>query len=223
VREVVRLRKRLSGPVLGLLMVLVASRASAQDASPGYIEGTIGSAAAVERDSAYAGLGVWRLNGRLELFGEVGRLRNAIGRELSDRMEAVRSEINASNVRQFHAEFPIVFEARVPTWYGLGGIRANVVTGRRTLVYVEGGAGTARLDPQVHLTINGDNLDSEAAALAGLGEGRQQLAFVTGGGGGVAVQPWRRIRVEAGYRYMRLFGEARTNIHRLHVGGGWVF
>jgi hypothetical protein len=46
---------------------------------------------------------------------------------------------------------------------------------------------------------------------------------VAGGGGGVAVHIWRRIRVEGGYRYMRFFGDAKTNINRVHVGAGWSF
>jgi hypothetical protein len=71
--------------------------------------------------------------------------------------------------------------------------------------------------------VNGENLDSEAAALTGLGNGRQQLEFLAGGGAGVALRAWKRIRIEGGYRYMRMFGDAKTDINRVHVGAGWTF
>ena len=205
------------------LLVLLPGSAAAQDAPKGYVEGMVGMARTVESDSAYAGLAAWRLNERLHLFGEVGRMRNAIGSDLADRLAAIEAELIAANQRSFGAEFPVVFEPRVPAWYGFGGLRVQGPSTRRLSTYLEGGAGTARLDPQVHLTINGENLDSEAAAITGLGEGRQQLAFLAGGGAGVAVQVWKRIRVEGGYRYMRLFGDSKANINRVTIGAGWTF
>lgn len=209
--------------VLGVLLVfLVPGTAVAQDAPKGYIQGMVGAAHTEETDTAYAGLGAWRLNDRLDIFGEVGRMRNAIGPDLSARLAAVEAQIRASNTAQFGSTFPVEFEARVPSWYGFGGLRMRGPAAGKLSTYVEGGAGTARLDPQVHLTINGESLDSEAAALTGLGEGRQQLEFVAGGGGGVAVHVWR-VRIEGGYRYMRFFGDAKTNINRVHVGAGWTF
>ena len=206
-----------------LLVLMVPSAAHAQDAPKGYVEGLVGSARTAETDTAYAGLAAWRLGERLHIFGEVGRMRNAIGPELADRLAAIEAEISAANMKSFGTEFPVVFEPRVPAWYGFGGLRVRGPSAGKLSTYLEGGAGTARLDPQVHLTINGETLDSEAAAITGLGEGRQQLGFLAGGGAGAAFQVWKRIRAEGGYRYMRLFGDAKTNIHRIHVGAGWSF
>jgi opacity protein-like surface antigen len=209
---------------LGVLAVLMAPAAvAAQDAPKGYVQGLAGAARTVETDTVYAGLGAWRLSGRIHIFGEVGRLRNALGPDLRDRLDAIEAQIRASNKAQFGTEFPVVFEPLVPTWYGFGGVRANGLSAGRLSSYVEAGAGTARLDPQVHLTVNGENLDSEVAAPTGLGDGRAQLAFLAGGGAGMALQVWKRIRIEGGYRYMRIFGDAKTNINRVHVGAGWTF
>ena len=205
------------------LLVALPAAARAQDAPRGYVQGVVGAAHTEQTDTVYAGLGAWRITGRLHVFGEVGRMRNAIGPDLSERLDAVREQLVASNTSQFGAGFPIVFEALVPTWYGFGGVRAHGPSRGKLSTYVEGGVGTARLDPQVHLTINGENLDNEAAALTGLGDGRQQLEFLAGGGAGVACQVWKRIRVEGGYRYMRLFGDDKSNINRVHVAGGWTF
>lgn len=208
----------------GVLAILMApAAAAAQDTPKGYIQGIGGAARAVETDTIYAGLAARRLNDRLDVVGEVGRLRNALGPELRDRLAAIEAGLRASNRAQFGTEFPLVFEPLVPTWYGFGGVRARGPSSGRFSTYVEGGAGTARLDPQVHLTVNGESLDSEAAALTGLGDGRQQLEFLAGGGAGVAVQAWKRIRIEGGYRFMRLFGDAKTSIHRIHVGAGLTF
>lgn len=223
VLKVLRVLRVLVLMVLGVLMV--PSPAAAQEAPKGYVEGIAGMARTVESDTAYAGLAAWRLNDRLHLIGEVGRLRDAIGQDLADRLALVEAGIVAANQRTFGTEFPVVFEARVPAWYGFGGLRVagpSAATGRIT-TYLEGGAGSARLDPQVHLTIDGENLDSEVAAITGLGDGTQQLGFLAGGGGGIGVQVWKRIRVEGGYRYMRIFGDAKSNIHRVHFGGGWSF
>jgi len=205
------------------LLVALPAAARAQDAPRGYVQGVVGAAHTEQTDTVYAGLGAWRITGRLHVFGEVGRMRNAIGPDLSERLDAVREQLVASNTSQFGAGFPIVFEALVPTWYGFGGVRAHGPSRGKLSTYVEGGVGTARLDPQVHLTINGENLDNEAAALTGLGDGRQQLEFLAGGGAGVACQVWKRIRVEGGYRYMRLFGDDKSHINRVHVAGGWTF
>jgi opacity protein-like surface antigen len=221
--KVQTLRKVRTVRVLTVLMALLPAIAAAQDGPRGYIVGSVGVASAVENDSAYAGLGAWRINPRVHIFGEVGRLRNAIGEDLSDQAALVEDEIVANNQQTFNSEFPVVFEARVPTWYGLGGVRIAGPSGNRFSTYFEGGAGTGRLDPRVHLTINGENLDSEAEAITGLGRGTQELAFLTGLGAGVGVDLWKRIRIEGGYRYMRFFGDAKVDINRVHVGAGWTF
>jgi hypothetical protein len=204
-------------------LIALPAAAVAQDAPRGYLEGMWSVARTVETDSAYAGLGAWRLTKRVHIFGEVGRLRNALGGDLPDRLAAIEERIRANNESAFHDEFAIVFEALVPTWYGLGGVRVAGPSAGRLSTYIEAGSGAARLDPQVHLTINGEALDAEAAAITGLGNGRQQLEFIAGGGAGMAFQGWKRIRVEAGYRFMRVFGDAKTNISRVHVGAGWSF
>jgi opacity protein-like surface antigen len=209
--------------IVVMMVVALPAGARAQDAPKGYVQGLVGAAHTEETDTAYAGLGAWRINDRFHIFGEVGRMRNAIGPELSRELAAAEAQIIASNQQQFNTAFPVVFEARVPTWYGLGGVRAHGPSRGKLTTYVEGGLGTARLDPQVHLTVNGANLDNEAAALTGLDDDPQKLEFIAGGGAGVAVQVWKRIRIEGGYRYMRLFGDDKTNINRVHVGGGWTF
>jgi opacity protein-like surface antigen len=206
-----------------LTVLLVPGAAAAQDAPKGYIQGLVGVAHTEEADTVYAGLGAWRISDRLDVFGEAGRMRNVIGVDLSLRLKAVEAQIRAQNTAQFGSTFPVVFEARVPAWYGFGGVRVHGPSAGRLSTYLEGGAGTARLDPQVHLTVNGENLDAEAAALTGVAEGQQQLEFLAGGGGGVAFHVWRRVRIEGGYRYMRMFGDAKANINSVRVGAGWTF
>jgi len=230
VLRVLRGLKVLRVPVLRVLWVLmvltvlmVPARASAQEPR-GYIVGLAGTTRAVESDQNYAGLGGWRLNQRFDLFGEIGWMRNVIGQELSDQLKITEAKIRADNARQFGTEFPVEFDARVPAWYGFGGVRFSPLpSAGKVSAFVEGGIGAARLRPEVHLTVNGDSLDAEAAALTGIDGDTQQVGTLAGGGGGVAVQLWKRIRIEGGYRYMRLFGDAKTNINRVHVGAGWRF
>ena len=139
-------------------------------------------------------------------------------------LKATEAKIRADNARQFGTEFPVEFDARVPAWYGFGGVRFSPLpSAGKVSAFLEGGIGTARLRPEVHLTVNGEYLDTEAAALTGIDDDTQQLGIAGGGGGGVAVQLWKRLRIEGGYRYMRLFGDAKANINRVHVGVGWGF
>jgi opacity protein-like surface antigen len=217
------LRVRVLRVLVVLTMLMVPVHASAQERR-GYIEGLAGMTHAVDSDQTYAGLGGWRLNQRFDLFGEIGWMRNVIGQDLTDQLTVTEAKIRADNARQFGSEFPVEFDARVPAWYGFGGVRFSPVpsTGRVS-AFLEGGIGAARLRPEVHLTVNGDSLDAEAAALTGIDGDTQQVGTLAGGGGGVAVQLWKRIRIEGGYRYMRLFGDAKTNINRVHIGAGWWF
>jgi len=221
------LKVRMVLKVIGVLVLgvlLVPGRGAAQDLPRGYIVGLAGMARAVETDQTYAGLGAWRLNHRFELFGEIGWMRNVIGQELTDQLTVTEARIRADNARQFGTEFPVEFDARVPAWYGFGGVRLNPVLRAGPLsAFLEGGVGAARLRPEVHLTVNGDSLDAEAAALTGIDGDTQQVGTLAGGGAGLALQAWKRIRIEGGYRYMRLFGDAKTNINRLHIGAGWSF
>jgi opacity protein-like surface antigen len=230
VLEVLKVHQELKVLVLKVLKVLVLlavlgipAIAAAQDEPRGYIQGVAGTARTEETDSAYAGLGAWRVNRWFEVFGEVGRIRNVINSDLSDRLAAAEAAIRASNQTQFNTAFPVVFEPRVNLWYGLGGLRLRGPSAGPLSTYAEGGLGGARTDPRVRLTVNGENLDNEAAAIVGFGDGSQQLEILAGAGGGVALQVWKHIRIEGGYRYMRIFGDAKTNINRVHVGAGWNF
>lgn len=209
--------------LVALTVLMVPRHAGAQELR-GYITGLAGTTHAVESDQTYAGLGGWRLNERVDLFGEIGWMRNVIGQDLSDQLKATEAKIRADNARQFGSEFPVEFDARVPAWYGFGGVRLNPLpsTGKVS-PFLEGGIGAARLRPQVHLTVNGDSLDAEAAALTGIDGDTQQVGTLAGGGAGLAFQAWKRLRIEGGYRYMRLFGDAKTNINRVHIGAGWTF
>lgn len=207
-----------------LAVLLVPRRSAAQDLPRGYVAGLAGMSHAVETDQSYAGLGAWRLNHGFELFGEIGWMRNVIGPELADQLKVAEAKIRADNARQFGTEFPVEFDARVPAWYGFGGVRLNRVPRAGPFsAFLEGGVGAARLRPEVHLTVNGDSLDAEVAALTGIDGATQQVGTLAGGGGGLALKAWKRIRIEGGYRYMRLFGDAKTNINRVHVGAGWTF
>jgi opacity protein-like surface antigen len=211
-----------AGAAVTIACVLTPLVAGAQSSERAYVQGIVGAAFAAETDVIYGGsVGVPVAN-HVELFGEIGRLRNAIGPDLSDRLAASEAAIRASTTAQFGQEFTVDFDARVPTWYGIGGIR-YVWPVRGTLrPYVEAAAGFARLDPEVHLSINSQPLDAEAAGLTGIGPDLQRIESAAAGGAGVSFTFWR-IRVEGGYRYMRIFGDDAVNVHGVHAGVGWRF
>lgn len=204
------------------LACLAAPRPTAAQAR-GYVQGFGGVTFATETDGVYGG-GVAIAVGRgIDVFGEAGWMRNAISSAASDRVNEVEGGIRTSVAFQFGPSVPVEFRARVPAYYGLGGVRVRGPRAGRLATYIEGGFGVARLDPQLRLTVNGDSLDREAGTLTGITTRETRDELIASAGAGVSVSPFTRIRLEAGYRYIRIMGDDGVNVSRLHAGIGYVF
>jgi len=128
-------------------------------------------------------------------------MRNVISTTASDRVDAIENDIRTSVAFQFGQSVPVEFSARVPAWYGLGGVRVRGPRAGRLATYIEGGLGVARLDPELHLTVDGEVLDGEAGPLTGVTPRERRDEIIAAAGAGVSFSPFRRIRLEGGYRY----------------------
>ena len=205
----------------GLLLTCPTPAAAQQDPPRGYVQGLAGSATTSVTDSLFAGGAAFRVADRVEAFGEIGWLRNAIWKELDDELSAAEETIRQQIAFQFGTQASVEFDALVPVWYGLGGARLIGPRLGPLTTYGEVGIGLARLRPEVRLTIDGTELDDEAGRLLDLDEERSEL--MSAAGAGVSCRFLRVLRLEGGYRYSRIYGDAPVNVHRVHGGIGFTF
>ena len=195
--------------------------AAGQPPVNGYIQGLAGMSTAAETDTVFGAGGALRARNRIDLLIELGRLENGIWNELRDELDAAESGIRRQIETQFGTATSVSFEARVPVWYGLGGVRVRGPRFGALGTYVEGAVGMARLRPRVRLEIGGERLDAEARRLLALDDARAEL--LTALGGGVSLTVAGRIRFEGGYRYSRIHGDLPVDINRIHAGVGYAF
>jgi opacity protein-like surface antigen len=204
-----------------LIVLTCVVPAAAQSAPGGYIQGLAGAANVAGTDVVFGGAAAVRARDRLDVFVELGHLRNGIWEALDEELASAESGIRQQIEALFGTITPVSFEARVPIWYGLGGARVRGPRVGAFGTYVEAGVGMARLRPRVRLEINGERLDTEARRLLALEDARAEM--LTAVGAGISLIIARRIRVEGGYRYSRVHGEFPVDINRVHAGAGYAF
>ena len=204
-----------------LIVATCSAPAAARQDREGYVQGLAGAATAAETDVLFGAAAAVRARNRIDVFGEFGRLENAIWDELRDELAGAESDVRRQIETQFGNAVPVSFEARVPIWYGMGGARVRGPNVGALGTFVEAGIGMARLRPRVRLEVNGDRLDAEAGRLLALEDARAEM--LTALGGGVTLMIARRIRVEGGYRYSRVHGDLPITINRVHGGVGYAF
>lgn len=204
-----------------IAIVLIASSSFAQTRDRGYVQGIGGVAATSATDGVFAGAVAVRAASRLHVFGELGHLRNGIWTSLDDELAATGDAITNQIAALFGDGTTATFEARVPTWYGLGGARFLGPRVGALETYLEAGIGFARLRPEVQLEVGETRLDAEAERLLSLEGERSELMSAVGAG--VAFRIAGPIRVEGGYRFSRIHGDQPFNVNRVHAGLGFAF
>jgi opacity protein-like surface antigen len=203
------------------VLALTASRSDAQQEARGYVQAIAGFATTSATDAIFGGGAAIRATGRVDVFGELGHLRNGIWTSLDDELTAAGEAIKQQIATQFGTDTSVSFDARVPVWYGLGGARVRGPRLGFLDIYAEVGIGFARLRPEVQLEVAGERLDAEAGRILTLEDERSELMSALGGG--VAFRLAGPIRVEAGYRFSRIHGDQPVNVNRVHAGLGYAF
>lgn len=204
-----------------IAVALIATSSFAQAPDRGYVQGMGGVAATSATDGVFAAAVAVRASSRLHVFGELGHLRNGIWTSLDDELAATGEAITNQITALFGNGTTATFEAKVPTWYGLGGARVLGPRLGAVETYLEGGIGFARLRPEVQFEIGEERLDAEAERLLSLESERSEL--MSAAGAGIAFRVAGPIRVEAGYRFSRLHGDEPFNVNRVHAGLGFAF
>jgi opacity protein-like surface antigen len=194
---------------------------SAQTRDRGYVQALGGVATTSATDQFFAGSAALRAGRKFDGFVEIGRLRNGIWRALDDELAASGIAIRSEVATLFGEGATVAFDARVPVVYGMAGARLRGPRLGPFASYVEAGAGLARLRPEVHLDIDGESLDGDAARLLTLDAERTEL--LSAAGAGISLGLLRSLRLEAGYRYSRIHGDFAFNVNRIHAAVGFAF
>jgi opacity protein-like surface antigen len=191
------MHKSLTLPLAAVCTLMCAATpAAAQSQSRGFIGGLGGITFGTETSSVFAGQGGVRIARQLVVFGEIGRMQNVLPDEIQDQIDEF--------VRTFEAETGVdaLLEAKVPAFYGLGGIRWS--TDAPVSPFVEGGLGFANLSIDLHAEIDGVDVTDQAEALFEE-EDLDATKFLLAFGGGINARLAEQVRLDIGYRYTRIF------------------
>src|SRR5258707_8641394 len=92
-----------------------------------------------------------RIAPHLSVFGNIGQFHNLQPSQAQPGVDAVDTTLAAGGLS-------VTGAARVPAWYGMGGLRLTVPMNARVSPYVFGGLGFARLTPSATFTYNSGTL-----------------------------------------------------------------
>jgi opacity protein-like surface antigen len=178
--------------------VIAGAPAVAQAQNRGFIGGLGGITFGTETSSVLAGQGGVRIARQLVVFGEIGRMQNVLPGEIQDQIDEF--------VRMFEAETGVdaLLEAKVPAFYGMGGIRWS--NDALLAPFVEGAMGFANLSIDLHAEIDGVDVSDQADELIEE-EDLDATKFLLAFGGGINARLAEQVRLDIGYRYTRIFTE----------------
>jgi Outer membrane protein beta-barrel domain len=196
----------------------------------GYVSGVGGFAASPDATSGNVlGEAGVRIAPHLLVFGSLGQFHNL---QPSDAQPAVDSTTASLAAAQ---GLSVVGTARVPAWYGLGGLRYEVPMQGRVSPYVLGGLGAARLTPAGSFAYTSGTLPDGSTPDTGTDVTDQLVtagdfiappastAFMFTLGGGVEVPVARHWAVDVGYRFSRVEATTPLNAQGATFGFGYRF
>jgi opacity protein-like surface antigen len=159
----------------------------------------------------------WHLSPHIALIGDAGYISTIASQQANDALNIVAALIML--VSGVEADVKL----KSPTFYAMGGGRFTF-GGGRFAPFVEGQAGFARSTFSLKITGSDPTIVADANTIFKSTIGKDSAtAPAASAGGGVGIGLSRNTAVEAGYRYLRLFGDAKTNIHQVFGGLRFTF
>src|SRR5215471_3325810 len=132
-----------------------------------------------------------RVAPHLSVFGDIGQFHNLQPSQAQPAVDAVTSTLANGGLS-------VTGEARVPAWYGLGGLRWTMPVNTHVSPYVFGGAGFARMKPSASFTyssgtligavtppVSGDDITNQLESLGDYTQAPSSTSFMYALGGGV--------------------------------------
>jgi len=209
----------LAGAVLALACWTVPAAAQSADSGRFFVRGyggvTFAKAANggddVQAEVYGGGFGV-NLSRHLALIGDAGYISNIATEEGATAVNLVNSLITL--VSGIGAE--VNLEAR--TLYVLGGARYTL-GGTRIRPFVEGQGGMTRSSFTLKVTSSGGQVVSDVSKIFKDVFGKDSSTSpAIAAGGGADIRITEALSAEAGYHYLRLFGDAKANVHQVFGG-----
>jgi len=199
---------------------------AASPGNRGYVELFAQSAFGNVTSQAYGGEGGYTVWKNLQVFVEVGQMRNVAPAELGAKAQQIAAFL--SQAAQGLGD--VTFTAREPASFGAGGVKYLIpVNSVRVVPYVMGGFGVAKIRKDVAFLVGGTDVTSQVGNLVVLGSdlsGEFSKPIVTFGGG-VVWQLWRQLAADLQFRFTHIGPEDDTepaiNVGRAGVGIGVRF
>ena len=164
---------------------------------------------------AYAGgLGV-TLGPHIQIAAQVGRFDNIVTKALHNDIRDSAATLSGTLAA------PVTSSSAVGATYALADVRLAREMAPHLGVFVDAGAGIARVDPQFAATEAGGDVSGQV--LERIRVPVAQTTFCASVGGGFSIRLSRRVTVDAGYRFGRI-GTTQTLETNLLYGGwrlGW--
>jgi opacity protein-like surface antigen len=210
------------------LTLMVAAPAAAQT-DRAYVAGFSGFAISPDTTTAntLGEVGV-RVAPHLFAFGNFGQFYDLEPSTLQPAVDSTVSTLSAAGLN-------VSGSARVPAWYGLGGVRYQIPTSNRISPYVLGGLGFARITPEATFLytngtlpdgstpVTGDDVTSTLVTAGDFAKPPATNAFMFSLGGGVAVPVAQHWAVDVGYRFSRMDTETAIHTQGVTFGFGYRF
>jgi hypothetical protein len=157
----------------------------------------------------------------LQITFEAGRLWNVIPESLELAAEHAADQTELLALLLTGRTVSIDVDAELPSDYGIGGVRYIVPVTGRVRPYISGHIGLARVESDLHFTIDGSDISQSIIGVRNLDV--SERATMWGAGGGVTTTIARHFLIDLGYRLLRIETSEALNIHRAHVGLGFAF
>jgi opacity protein-like surface antigen len=219
-----------TGVCATLFATSFATSAYAQEPR-GYVEGSgalsrlTGSTTSAELDGEVG----FKVAPSVVLFGNVGNVRDIHWSTLETSVSNTVSALSANN------GLTATSQARVPTWYSMGGARVQFPNHTGLTPYVFGGVGFARMNPSVHFLYQSGTTPSGNAANVGDDVTAQiesnglftaptpSTSLMLRTGGGVQVPISRHLLGNVGYSISRISADTPIHAQDLTFGLGIAF
>jgi opacity protein-like surface antigen len=225
-------RHSVPAALASVLALLLAAPAAAQTDEPrGFVVGHGGASLTESTSPIFGGAVGVNLSRHIQITGEVGRMQNVFPTFTRTDLLVAVSDAAAEGIR-FDAT------SRMPTVYGMAGIRVLGPGTRYVRPYVLASGGVAHLTPKPTFKIEG--LDVTDLTLKEVPEIRnvfrnenRPMASV---GGGFSITVVRHVAFDMGYKYSEIFitkdylqaedsphQHHRIDVHRFYFGAGYAF
>jgi opacity protein-like surface antigen len=186
------------------------------------LEGFAQSSFGPTTSQAYGGEGGFKITPNLQIFVEIGTVRNVATSALGTHAQAIASYLTATQ------SSPVTFTGREPVVFGTGGLKYIFYTNAEKLEpYVLLGFGVARVTKDVHFYVGGADVTSsldQYRVILGSDLSGEETDPMLEVGGGLYWLFYKQLFLDIQYRYNHIFSSIEgLSLNRVGAGIGIRF